>query len=74
MLFHQLTLLLSLVSQHGTESDISNTLDALGGSVELVVNDDTSALVHLDTNLVKTKTLSHGSSTDSNEDDIGLDL
>lgn len=42
------TLLLGLVGEHGTKSDISNSSDTFGRSVELVVNDDSSTLVHLD--------------------------
>lgn len=60
--------------QHGAKSDITNALDALGGSVELVVNDDSAALVELDANLVEVETLGDWSTTNSNEDDIGVDL
>lgn len=60
--------------KHGPEGHISNALDALGRSVELVVNDDTAALVRLDADGLEVEALSDGSATDSDEDDVGLEL
>jgi hypothetical protein len=68
------TLLLGLVSEHGTESDIADALDALGGGIELVVNDDPSPLVGLDTNGLEIEALCHWPSADCDEDDISLEL
>ena len=67
------TLLLGLVCQHGSESSISDTLDSLDTGVELVVNDDPSLVVHLDTNILEPEVLGDGSSTDSDEDDVSIE-
>lgn len=68
------TLLLGLVGKHGAEGNISDTFDTLNGGVELVVDHNSSPFVGLDTNVLKTKVLGVGSSTDSNEDNVGFKL
>lgn len=70
----RLTLLLGFVSQHRTKSDISDTLDTLDGSVELIVDDNSSSVICLYAELLETKSGSNGSSTDSNKYDVGLEL
>jgi hypothetical protein len=62
------------VGKHGTERHIADTLDALGGSVELVINDDSALLVGLDTDLLEAKSLGYWSSTDRNKNDVGFKL
>ena len=68
------TLLLSLVGKHRSEGDISDRFDTLGGRVQLVVDDNSSSLVGLDTNVLKSETLSNRSSTDGHEHNIGVNL
>lgn len=70
----QLAFLLGLVCQHGTESDITNTLDTFCTGVELIVNDDSSLFIRLDADLVKSQTFSNGSTTDRDENDICFNL
>jgi hypothetical protein len=62
------------VRKHRPESHISNALDALGRSVELVIDDDTATLVCLDANGLEVEALGDRSATDGDEDDVGLEL
>jgi hypothetical protein len=62
------------VRQHGSESHVADALDALDGRVELVVDDDSASLVRLDTDGLEVEALGDGSSANSDEDDVGLDL
>lgn len=71
---HGLTLLLGLVSKHGSESDISDALDALDGGVELGIDDDATLVVDLDADLLKVEALGYWPATDSDENNIGGDL
>ena len=68
------TLLLGLVRQHGTERDVADTLDALGGSVELIVDDDSAALVGFDADLFEAEALGDGTTANGDEDDVGFEL
>jgi hypothetical protein len=70
----ELTFLLGLVSEHGTESDITDALDVLDRSVELRVDDDASLVVNLDANLVQVESLGDRSTANGHQDDVGLDL
>lgn len=69
-----LTLLLGLVGKHGTESDITDSSDTLGRSVELVINNDSSSLVLLDTDCLEVQTFSDRSSTNGDQDGIDVEL
>ena len=60
--------------QHGPERDIADALDTLCASVELVVDDDASALVGLDTDRLEVEALGDGTTTDSDENDVCLKL
>jgi hypothetical protein len=53
------------VGEHGSESDITDGSDTLDRSVELIVNDNSSSLVLLNTDVLESETLGDGSSTDS---------
>jgi hypothetical protein len=68
------TLLLGLVGKHGSEGDISDALDTLDRGVELVVDDDSTLVVELDADGLEVEVLGDGSSTDSNEDDVSVEL
>lgn len=69
-----LTLLFGLVGQHGTKGDISDALDVGNARVELRVDDNAALGVDLDTDRLEVESLGHGSSSNGNKDDIGLDL
>lgn len=68
------TLLLGLVRKHGSESGVTNALDTLAGGVVLVIDNDASALVLLDSDSLEVETAGDGSSTNGNKDDIGIQL
>ena len=61
----RLTLLLSLVREHRTESDISDTFNPLDGSVEFGIDDNSTLVIDLDTNLLQSESIGDRSSTDS---------
>jgi hypothetical protein len=67
-------LFFSLVCKHGAKSDVTDTLYVLDSRVELVVNDDTAFVIKLNTNLLKVKPLSVGSTANGDKDDIGFEL
>jgi len=60
--------------QHGTEGDIPDASDIFDRCCELVVDDDASLAVHLDTNRFQVQTLSVWPTADSNQDYICLKL
>jgi hypothetical protein len=62
------------VCKHRAESDVTNTLDALNTGVELVVNDDTASFINLSTDGLKVQALRVWPATDSNKDNIGINL
>jgi hypothetical protein len=68
------TFFFSLVGQHGTECSVTDTLDSLDAGVELVVDNDTTSVVELDTDLFQSEVLGDRSSTDGYQDDVGFEL
>lgn len=68
------TLLLGLVGKHGTESGVTDALDTLACGVVLVVNNDASTLVLLDSDSLEVEAAGDGSSADGNKNDIGIQL
>ena len=68
------TLFLGLVSQHGSEGNITNALDVLHGCGELVVNDDAALVVLLDTSSLDVEAIGVRSATDGHKDNISVDL
>jgi hypothetical protein len=68
------TLLLGLMCEHGTERDVSDTLDAFRAGVKLIVDDDPSLLVRLNSDVLQAEILCHWSSSDRHEDDICFEL
>lgn len=69
-----LTLVLRLVGQHRAKGSVADALDPLHRGVELRVDDDPPALVHLDPDLFEVEARGDGASADGDEDDVGLDL
>ena len=68
------TLLLSLVGQHGTKGDVSDALDVRDRRVELRVDHDPAAVVDFDADLVEVEALGVRTTTNRDEDNVGLDL
>lgn len=68
------TLLLGLVRQHSTEGNITDHTDMRDLCAVLLVNDDTAALVGLNTDVLEAKAGSVGSATDGDEDDVSVKL
>lgn len=66
------TFLLSLVGKHGTKSNVADALDTLGAGIKLVINDNPSPLVSFNAYRFEIETCGNGSSTDGDEDNIGL--
>lgn len=66
------TLLLGLVGEHGTKSDITNDSNVGLVGAELRVHDDATLVVNLNTDLVKTKASGVGATANGNEQDIGF--
>lgn len=60
--------------KHRSKCHVTNALDALYASVELVVDDDTALGVKFDTDLVEAETLRIGDTANSYEDDVGFQL
>lgn len=69
-----LTFFLGLVSKHGTESDITDALDVVHAGVELVIDNDSALLVYLNTNCFKVESLGHWTATNSNQENVGIEL
>jgi hypothetical protein len=67
-------LLLSLVGKHRAEGDITNTSDVGDLGSVLGVDNDTAAVIVLKTDVLKAEASGVGSSADSNENNIGLNL
>jgi hypothetical protein len=70
----QRTFFLGLVCQHGSEGDVTDALDVLLRGGELVVDDNTAAVVHLDTSSLEVQAFSEWTASDGNEHDISLKL
>lgn len=68
------TLLLSLVSQHRTECNISDTLDVLHACVELGIDDDSSLVVDFDSDLLEVESSGEWSPSNGNENNISNNL
>ena len=68
------TFLFGFVGKHRSESDVTDTFDALDGSVELVIDNNTALRVDFDANLVETKTVGVGTTADRDENDISVKL
>lgn len=67
-------LLLGLVGQHGPEGDISNAPDVGELGSVLLINDDTSALVELQPNILQAQSRGVWPATYGDEDDVGVEL
>jgi hypothetical protein len=67
-------LLLRLVREHRSESDVTNAPDVRHACIELVVDHDPPARVDLDPNLFKTETIDIWSAADGNKDNVCLEL
>lgn len=66
------TFLLRLVGKHGTKSNVADALDTLGAGIKLVINDNPSPLVSFNAYRFEIETCGNGSSTDGDENNIGL--
>lgn len=73
-LMKELTLFLSLVREHRTKCDVANTLDAFCTSVELVVDDHSTPLIRLNTDVLQSQFIGIGFPSDRNKDNIGVEL
>lgn len=69
-----LAFFLSLVRKHGPERNITDALDTLDGGVELVINHNTALVVNLDANLVQVQAIGVGPTTNSDENDVCVEL
>lgn len=67
-------LFLRLVRQHSTEGDVTDHTNVGDLSAVLLVDDDTAALVSLNSNVLKAETGGVGPAADSNEDNVGINL
>ena len=67
-------LLLCLVGEHRTKGHVTDTLDVLDRGAELVIDDDTTLVVFLDTNGFEVETLRVWTTTDRNQNNIGFEL
>ena len=65
---------LSLVGKHGPERRIADATDVGDLGTVFGVDDDTATLVHLETNVLQAKASGVGSSSDGDEDGLGLEL
>lgn len=68
------TLLLGLVGKHGTESGVTNALDTLAGGVVLVVDNDASSLVLLDSDSLEVEAAGDRSSADGDKNNVSVEL
>lgn len=68
------TFLLSLVGKHGSKCHVTDTLDVLDRGAELIIDDDATLVVFLDTNSLKVETLRIWTTTNCNQDDVGFEL
>ena len=68
------TLLLSLVREHGSKGHITDTFDVLDRGAELVIDNNATLVVFLDTNSLKVKTVRIWTTTDGNQNDVGIEL
>lgn len=68
------TLLLGFMRQHGSESHVTDTLDVCNSRVELVIDDDTTFGIELNTNLLEVETLGVWTTADSDENNVCFQL
>lgn len=68
------TFFLSLVCQHGTESDVTDALDVFLAGGELIINDDAALVVDFNSGSFEIETLGVWSATNSDKNDIGFEL
>jgi hypothetical protein len=68
------TFFFSLVCQHRAESDITNTPYVLHGCVELIINDNTTLVVHLNTDRFEVKPFCIWATAHGNKDYIRFQL
>jgi hypothetical protein len=73
-IYEELTLFLGFVRKHWAKGDVTDALDAFDRRVELIVNHDTAAVVHLNTNFIEVEACDNWTATDSNEDNICIQL
>lgn len=66
--------LLGLVCEHGSESAVANDADVRDLGAVFLVDDDAATVVDLEANVLKTETSSVWAATDSDEDDVGVEL
>lgn len=67
------SLLLGLVSQHGAESAVTDDTDVGDLGAVLLVDDETTTVVLLDTDALEVQALSVGLAANGDEDDIGIE-
>jgi hypothetical protein len=70
----RLTFFLGFVSQHRTKGDISDTFDALDGSVKLGINDDPALVIFLDSDCLEIQPISIGTTPDCHQNHICFEL
>ena len=68
------TFLFGFVGKHRSESDVTDTFDALDGSVELVIDNNAALGVDFDANLLETETVGVGTTADRDENDVSVEL
>lgn len=68
------TFLFSFVGKHGSESDVTNALDALHSGIELVIDDNTALGVNFNTNLVEAETIGIRTTPNRDENNIRIKL
>lgn len=66
------SLFLGLVSQHGAESAVTDNTDVGNLGAVLLVDDETAAVVLLDTDFLEVEALGVGLAADGDKDDIGV--
>lgn len=69
----RLTLFFGLVGQHGSEGDVTDALDILLRSCELVIDDNAPAVVHLDTSSFNVEAFGVGTASNCDEDHVGFE-
>jgi hypothetical protein len=62
------------VGEHGTECDVSNDTDVRDLGAVLLVDDDATTVVDLETNVVETETGGVRTTADGDEDNVCVEL
>lgn len=68
------SLLLSLVRKHGAEGGVTDAANVGDLGAVLGVDNDTAALIELEADVLKAKTAGIGATTNSNKDDVSIEL